>query len=138
MLLAPLRLGILLPEPVQFKGKKEGAVHWVRLTGTFDRAYPVSTMTMQLTFHRGHYTGHWVEDNPEYIKEVTGFYPPGGSGSLRIFFNDKEMTHLHDVTEKSAETVFTDYVRPDTQEIAERIYSDLTNKGSPTRFHCAR
>ena len=31
---------------------------------------------MQLTFRRGHYTGHWVEDNPEYIKEVTGFYPP--------------------------------------------------------------
>ena len=95
-------------------------------------------MTMQLTFRRGHYTGHWVEDNPEYIKEVTGFYPPGGSGSLRIFFNDREVTHLHDVTEKTAETVFTDYVRPDTQEIAERIYSDLTNKGSPTRFHCAR
>ena len=39
------------------------------------------------------------------------------------------MTHLHDVTEKTAETVFTNYVRPDTQEIAERIYSDLTNKG---------
>ena len=99
-------------------------------------------MTMQLTFHRGNYTGHWVEDKQteraENIKEVTGFYPPGGSSSLRIFFNDKEVTHLHDVTEKTAETVFTDYVRPDTQEIAERIYSDLTNKGSPTRFHCAR
>jgi hypothetical protein len=26
----------------------------------------------------------------------------------------------------------------DTQEIAEHIHSDLTNKGSPTRFHCAR
>ena len=39
------------------------------------------------------------------------------------------MTHLHDITEKAAETVFTDYARPDTQEIAERIYSDLTNKG---------
>ena len=39
------------------------------------------------------------------------------------------MTYLHDVAEKAAETVFTDYVRPDTQEIAERIYSDLTNKG---------
>ena len=86
-------------------------------------------MTMQLTFRRGHYTGHWVEGNAEYIKEVTGFYPPGGSGSLRIFFNDKEVTHLHDVTEKTAETIFTDYVRPVTQEIAERIYSDLTNKG---------
>ena len=86
-------------------------------------------MTMQLTFRRGHYTGHWVEDNAEYIKEVTGFCPLGGSGSLRIFFNDKEVTHLHDVTEKAAETVFTDYVRPDTQEIAERIYSDFANKG---------
>jgi len=39
------------------------------------------------------------------------------------------VTHLQDVTEKAAETVFTDYVRPDIQEIAERIYSDFTNKG---------
>ena len=39
------------------------------------------------------------------------------------------MTHLHDVTEKTAETVFTNYVRPDTQELAERIYFDFTNKG---------
>ncbi len=31
-----------------------------------------------------------------------------------------------------------DVITNDTQEIAERIYSDLTNKGSPTRFHCAR
>ena len=88
-------------------------------------------MIMQLTFHRGHYTGHWVEDNAEYVKEVTGFCPAGGSGSLRILFNDKEVAHLHDVTEKTAETVFTGYVRPDTQEIAERIYSDLANKGVP-------
>ena len=73
-------------------------------------------MTMPLTFHRANYTGYWVEHSPR-------------SGSLRIFFNDKEVTHLHDVTEKTAETVFIDYVRPDTQEIAERIYSDLTNKG---------
>ena len=36
---------------------------------------------------------------------------------------------MYDVTETRAEKVFTDYVRPDTQEIAERIYSDLTNKG---------
>jgi hypothetical protein len=84
---------------------------------------------MQLTFRRGHYTGQWVAENVEYVKEETGFYPPGGSGSLRIFFNDKEVTHLHDITEKSAGTIFTDYVRPDTQEIAERIYSDITNKG---------
>ena len=84
-------------------------------------------MTMQLTFRRGHYTGHWVEDNVEYIKEVTGFYPPGGSGSLQIFFNDKEVTDLHDVTEKTAETVCTDYVRPDTQEIAQGIVDHLTS-----------
>lgn len=71
---------------------------------------------MQLTFHRANYTGYWVEHSPR-------------SGSLRIFFNEEEVTHLHDVTEKTAETVFTDYVRPDTQEIAERIYSDFTNKG---------
>ena len=95
------------------------------MTSAFDWAYPVPTMTMQLTFRRGHYTGYWVEDNAEYIKEVTGFYPPGGSGSLRIVFYDKEVTHLHDITEKTAETIFTDYVRPDTQEIAERIYNTM-------------
>jgi len=39
------------------------------------------------------------------------------------------VTHFNDVTEKAAEIVFTDYVRPDTQEIAERIYSGFTNKG---------
>ena len=39
------------------------------------------------------------------------------------------MTHLHDVAEKAAKIVFIDYATPDTEEIAERIYSDLTNKG---------
>ena len=73
-------------------------------------------MTMQLTFHRANYTGYWVEHSPR-------------SGSLRIFFDEEEVTHLHDVAEKAAEIVFTDYARPDTDEIAERIYSDLTNKG---------
>ena len=72
-------------------------------------------MTMQLTFHRANYTGYWVEHSPR-------------SGSLRIFFDEEEVTHLHNVTEKTAEIVFTDYVRPDAQEIAERIYFDLTNK----------
>ena len=71
---------------------------------------------MQLTFHRANYTGYWVEHSPR-------------SGSLRIFFDDEEVTHLHDVAEKAAEIVFTDYATPDTEEIAERIYSDLTNKG---------
>ena len=36
---------------------------------------------------------------------------------------------IHDVAEKTAKIVFTDYATPDTEEIAERIYSDLTNKG---------
>ena len=89
-------------------------------------------MAVQLTFHRGNYTGNWVEDEPTELTRLVDEahnLPPGGSGSLRIFFNDKEVTHLHDVTEKTTETVFTDYVRPDTQEIAERIYSELPNKG---------
>ena len=73
-------------------------------------------LIMQLTFHRANYTGYWVEHSPR-------------SGSLRIFFDEEEVTHLHDVAEKAAEIVFTDYARPDTDEIAERIYSDLTNKG---------
>ena len=71
---------------------------------------------MQLTFHRANYTGYWVEHSPR-------------SGSLRIFFDEEEVTYLHDVAEKAAKIVFTDYATPDTQEIAERIYSDLTNKG---------
>ena len=71
---------------------------------------------MQLTFHRANYTGYWVEHSPR-------------AGSLRIFFDEEEVTHLHDVAEKAAEIVFTDYARPDTDEIAERIYSDFTNKG---------
>ena len=73
-------------------------------------------MTMQLTFHRANYTGYWVEHSPR-------------SGSLRIFFVEEGVTHLHDVAEKAAKIVFTDYATPDTQEIAERIYSDFTNKG---------
>ena len=71
---------------------------------------------MQLTFHRANYTGYWVEHSPR-------------SGSLRIFFDEEEVTHLHDIAEKAAKIVFTDYATPDTEEIAERIYSDLTNKG---------
>ena len=73
-------------------------------------------MTIQLTFRRGNYTGHWVEDNPE-------------SGSLRIFFDAKEVTAFQGIKESAAELIFTDYATPDTKEIAERIYSDLTNKG---------
>ena len=36
---------------------------------------------------------------------------------------------IHDVAEKTAKIVFTDDATPDTEEVAERIYSDLTNKG---------
>ena len=69
---------------------------------------------MQLTFHRANYTGYWVEHSPR-------------SGSLRIFFDEEEVTHLHDVTEKAAETVFTDYFKPDTQEIAHGIVDHLAS-----------
>ena len=68
-------------------------------------------MTIQLTFRRGNYSGHWVETD----------------GSLEILFNDKEVTHLHDVTEKTAETVFVDYVSPIPHEIAQDIVDHLTS-----------
>ena len=72
---------------------------------------------MQLTFHRANYTGYWVEHSPR-------------SGSLRIFFDEEEVTHLHDVAEKAAKIVFTDYATPDTEEIAERIQDEVAERAA--------
>jgi len=67
---------------------------------------------MQLTFHRANYTGYWVEHSPR-------------SGSLRIFFDEEEVTHLHDVAEKAAEIVFTDYATPKNRlpHLGRRLYA---------------
>ena len=91
-------------------------------------------MTMQLTFHRGNYTGNWVED-PEtdlgrVISERTGL-PPGGSGSLHILFKGKEEIVLVDKAEHAAEKVFTNYVEPDHHHLAEQIVDNFLRKDIP-------
>ena len=101
------------------------------MTGTFDLAYPVSTMTMQLTFHRGHDTGHWVEDSAEYIKEVTDFPPPDGSGSLKILFKGEAEIVLVDKAEHTAQKVFDNYCEPDWDQMAEAILGAYQKGDTP-------
>ena len=89
-------------------------------------------MTMQLTFHRGGYTGNWVED-PETdvgraISEATGL-PAGGSGSLHILFKDKEEIVLVDKAEHAAQKVFNNYCEPDWHHIAEGIWDHYKRSG---------
>ena len=70
-------------------------------------------MTMQLTFHRGNYTGHWVEDpETDLSRAVSATYnlASGGSGSLKILFKGKQEIILHDKAEHAAEKIFTNYV----------------------------
>ena len=92
-------------------------------------------MTMQITFHRGNYTGHWVEDKgtarAEYIKEVTGFYPPNGSGSLEILFKSEREIVLHDKVGHTAEKVLTNYVEPNHHHLAEQIVDTFLQKDVP-------
>ena len=71
---------------------------------------------MQLTFHRGHYTGHWVEGSPD-----------SGSGSLEILYKGVRKITFRDTNESVAETVFVDYVFPIPHEIAQDIVDHLTS-----------
>ena len=78
---------------------------------------------MQHTFHRGAYTGNWVEDS-------------SGSGSLTILFKDKLEIVLHDKAEHAAEKAFNDYcealaVFPDWHQLAEEILGDYEKNGTP-------
>ena len=88
-------------------------------------------MTMQLTFHRGNYTGHWVEDEPDdlgnYLDEILDS-PPVSSGSLEILFKGKCEAILPDTTEHAAEKVFTNYVEPDHHHLAEQIVDAFLHK----------
>ena len=81
-------------------------------------------MTMQLTLHRGHYTGHWVENNAECAKEVAGFLPPRRFRFTADFFNDKDVTHLRRLHQQGvAYQISLCKVMADHEEIQEDIES---------------
>ena len=77
-------------------------------------------MPVQLTFHRGRYHGDWVADDAE-----------SGSGTLTILFQKLREIALHNIKASAAETVFINYVSPDTYQIAQDIVDDLTRSRCP-------
>ena len=91
--------------------------------------------SVQRTFTRGNYTGHWIDDKAsdraDYIEEVTGFPPPDGSGSLEILFKGESETMLVDKAEHAAERVFNNYCEPDWHQLAEEILGDYLKDGVP-------
>ena len=80
---------------------------------------------VQRTFTRGNYTGHWIDDKAsdraDYIKEVTGFPPPDGSGSLEILFKGECETVLVDKAEYAAERVCNNSCEPDWHQLVKEI-----------------
>ena len=102
---------------------------------------------MQLTFHRGNYTGHWVEDPETDLSRASGCARSnlpfknaisetyklawGGSGSLKILFKGKEEIVLVDKAEHAAEKVFTNYVEPDHHHLAEQIVDNFLQNDVP-------
>ena len=86
-------------------------------------------MSVQLTFHRGNYTGNWIEDEPtklsKLVDEVHNL-PPGRFGSLEILYKGVQEIVLHDKAEHAAEKVFTDYATPNHQHMAEEIFYKFT------------
>ena len=91
-------------------------------------------MTMQLTFHRGNYTGHWVEDpETDLSRAVSATYnlASSGSGSLKILFKGKQEIILHDKAEHAAEKAFTNYVEPDHHHLAEQIVDNFLHNDMP-------
>ena len=91
-------------------------------------------MTMQLTFHRGNYTGHWVEDpETDLSRVVSATYKLawGGSGSLEMLFKGKCEAILPDTAEHAAEKVFTNYVEPDHHHLAEQIVDNFLHNDVP-------
>ena len=91
-------------------------------------------MTMQLTFHRGNYTGHWIEDpETDLSRAVSATYKLawGGSGSLEMLFKGKCEAILPDTAEHAAEKVFTNYVEPDHHHLAEQIVDNFLHNDVP-------
>ena len=91
-------------------------------------------MTMQLTFHRGNYTGHWVEDEPDdlgnYLDEIFDS-SSGSSGSLKILFKGEEEIVLVDKAEHTAQKVFDNYCEPDWHQMAEAILGAYQKGDTP-------
>ena len=91
-------------------------------------------MTMQLTFHRGNYTGHWIEDTEtDLSRAVSATYKLawGGSGSLEMLFKGKCEAILPNTAEHAAEKVFTNYVEPDHHHLAEQIVDNFLHNDVP-------
>ena len=53
------------------------------------------------------------------------------SGTLTILFKNVREIALHDIKASAAETVFINYVSPDTYQIAQDIVNNLTRNGIP-------
>ena len=91
-------------------------------------------MKMQLTFNRGNFIGHWVEDEPDdlgnYLDEILDS-PPVSSGSLEILFKGKCEAILPDTAEHAAEKVFTNYAEPDHHHLAEQIVDNFLQNDMP-------
>ena len=91
-------------------------------------------MTMQLTFHRGNYTGHWVEDpETDLSRAVSATYNLawGGSGSLKILFKGEEEIVPVDKAEHTAQKVFDNYCEPDWRQMAEAILGAYQKGDTP-------
>ena len=91
-------------------------------------------MTMQLTFHRGNYTGHWIEDpETDLSRAVSATYKLawGGSGSLEMLFKGKCEAILPNTAEHAAEKAFTNYVEPDHHHLAEQIVDNFLQNDMP-------
>ena len=91
-------------------------------------------MTMQLTFHRGNYTGHWIEDpETDLSKAIAARHdlPLGGSGSLKILFKGEEEIVLVDKAEHTAQKVFDNYCEPDWHQMAEAILGAYQKGDTP-------
>ena len=89
---------------------------------------------MQLTFHRGNYTGHWVEDSETDLSRVvsaTYKLAWGGSGSLEMLFKGKCEAIFPNTAEHAAEKVFTNYVEPDHHHLAEQIVDNFLHNDVP-------
>ena len=89
-------------------------------------------MTIQKTFIRGNYTGHWVKDSnnePQQMIRKKADSSLGRSGSLKILFKGKEEVVLHDKAEHVAEKVFAIYVEPDWHALADAIFDDYIETG---------
>jgi transcriptional/translational regulatory protein YebC/TACO1 len=89
-------------------------------------------MTIQKTFIRGNYTGHWLEDPNNELQQMThekAGSSLGRSGSLKILFKGKEEVVLYDKAEHVAEQIFAIYVEPDWHALADVMFDNYIKHG---------